>query len=364
MDNLKHMKRALELAAKAIGRTTPNPLVGAVIVDENGHVVGEGYHKKAGTPHAEINALQAAGNKAKGGTIYVNLEPCSHYGKTPPCTDALIKASLKKVVVGMEDPNPLVAGRGIKKLLNNGLEVEVGVLEQEAIKLNKVFIKFITTGLPYITYKTATTLDGKIATESGDSKWVTGPNARALVHQLRDQVNGIMVGINTILADNPKLNTRLHEGGRDPIRIILDSKLQIPSTANVFNLESNAKTIIATTQKASKEKIKLLSSADVEVVNLPADKNGQVDLLQLLKWLGEKEICHILLEGGGNVATSFLKQQFIDELWWFIAPKILGGSNSLTPVRELEFTKMKEAIKINEISSQKIGEDILITGFL
>lgn len=355
------MKRTIKLAVKAKGRTSPNPLVGAIIVN-NGKIVGEGYHKKAGTPHAEVNALKEAGTKAKGSTVYVNLEPCSHFGKTSPCADALIKAGVKKVVVAMVDPNPKVAGRGIEKLRANGVEVEVGLLEAEAKALNKYFIKRQVTNIPYIIYKTAMTLDGKIATETGDSKWVTGSEARHRVHQLRDEVDGILVGINTVLQDDPQLNTRLPEGGENPVKIILDSYLKLPINSKVVTLNSKSDTIVFCNREVSKVKLKELTDAGVKAV--PVSGSGEVksELDWVLKWLANHGLNSILVEGGATIAASFVTEGFVDEIWWFIAPKLVGGSKAFSPIGDMGITKMEQAVPVEVVSTEVLGKDILIKG--
>lgn len=364
MVDYRQMERALQLAKKGLGHTSPNPMVGAVITDEKGNIMGEGYHQKAGTPHAEVHALNAAGDRAIGGTLYVNLEPCSHYGRTPPCTEAIIQSGINKVVVGMVDPNPLVAGRGLKILADHGIQVVTGVMEREAKELNKAFIKYITTGRPFVTLKVAMTLDGKIAATTGDSKWITGEPAREKVHLLRHQVDAIMVGINTVLVDNPSLTTRLKNGeGKDPVRVILDSKLRLPLDSNLVVQESAAKTLVITGQGCSTQKKQLLVERGVEVVEGPL-KDGVVDLAWTLEWLGEKAgVTHLLLEGGSEVIFSAIKEEVIDELWWFVAPKIIGGKTAPTPVGGAGIELMKNAYQVDNMTMEKVGEDILIVGY-
>lgn len=351
-----YMNEALNLAKKGEGRTSPNPMVGAVIV-KNGQIVGEGFHEKAGEPHAEINALKAAGEAAKDATIYVTLEPCAHFGRTGPCADALINAKIKRAVVAMTDPNPKVAGKGVKKLQAAGIEVTLGVLEEKAKKLNEVFFKWITTGIPFVNLKTAMTLDGKIATKTGESKWITGEESRLKGHQLRNAVDGIIVGINTVAMDNPILTSRI-AGGKNPIRIILDSKGQIPLKSNVLT-DNEAKTIIAVSENAKSENIKNIKNAGVEVIVCGKDR---VDIEELLKILGEREITSILVEGGGEVLYSFIEKNLFDRVYAFVAPKILGGKSSRLAVAGAGFDSLDDAALLTNIEVSRLGEDILIVG--
>ncbi|MDW7675526.1 MAG: bifunctional diaminohydroxyphosphoribosylaminopyrimidine deaminase/5-amino-6-(5-phosphoribosylamino)uracil reductase RibD [Bacillota bacterium] len=363
MEHVSYMMRALELAAKGCGSTSPNPMVGSVIVNKNGEIVGEGYHQKAGTPHAEIHALNNAESKANGSTIYVNLEPCSHYGRTPPCVNAIVNAGIKKVVIGMVDPNPKVAGRGIDYLKSKGIEVVSGVMEAEAKELNKAFVKFITTGKPYVTSKLAMSLDGKTATVTGESKWITSLMARQRVHQLRHQVDAILVGINTVLLDDPSLTTRLpDQQGIDPIRIILDSKLRIPLTSKVLNQESNADTIIFTSGQSSTAKIEQLKKIGIKVVESPGSTNG-IDISWVMDWLGKNHIIHVLIEGGSEVNFSAIKANIVNEFWWFYAPKIIGGKNAPSGIGGAGFTTIPEALKLKNISIETVGPDILVKGY-
>lgn len=357
------MKRALELAGKGAGYTNPNPLVGAVIV-KDGRIIGEGYHQMYGSHHAEVNAFKNATEDVRGATMYVTLEPCSHYGKTPPCANAIVERGIKKVVIGLTDPNPLVAGGGIKILKDNGIEVVVGVLAEEGRKLNEIFLKFITTKLPFCIMKTAMTIDGKIATYKGDSRWITGELSRKYVHQLRHRVAGIVVGINTIITDDPMLTTRLEEGqGSDPIRIIADSKARIPLTAKVLNLESNARTIIATTEMADKDKLKALKEKGAEVIVTP-HKNERVDLAFLMKELGERKIDSVLLEGGSGLNYAALQEGIVDKVNVFIAPKIIGGNTAKTPVGGDGIGYMKDAVSLSNIDIHRFGDDIMIEGYV
>jgi diaminohydroxyphosphoribosylaminopyrimidine deaminase/5-amino-6-(5-phosphoribosylamino)uracil reductase len=360
MTDKDYMQRALNLARQAEGRTSPNPIVGAVIV-KDGKVIGEGYHHHAGGAHAEVYALKEAGNEARGATVYVTLEPCSHYGKTPPCANTLIKAGIKRVVIAMEDPNPQVAGSGIRLLNQAGIETEVGILEDEARRANEIFIKYITTNKPFVILKNAMTLDGKVATKTGDSKWISGTESRQLVHQLRDKVDGILVGIGTVLADNPRLTTRLPQGGQDPTRIVLDSRLRISLNADIINQESDAKTIIATLKSSSQEKKKMLIEKGVEIIEAGAGNN--IDLNLLLDSLAEREITSLLVEGGSQVSSSFLEEGLVDKLYYFIAPKIIGGSDAISVVCGEGVCQISEGIKVVNKEVTLVGEDILVVGY-
>jgi len=352
------MELALELAQKAAGRTSPNPLVGAVIVKDN-KIIGQGYHKKAGTPHAERIALLAAGEEAQDADLYVTLEPCNHFGRTPPCTEAIIAAKLKNVYVAALDPNPLVAGQGIIKLKNMGINVVTGIKEQEAKVLNEVFFKYITTRLPYVVVKSAASLDGKIATREGHSQWITGKEARSFGHQLRNMYDAIMVGIGTVSADDPQLTCRL-ENGKDPIRIIVDSKLSISPEAKVLNLNSTAPTIIATTKNASHENIqRLASKAEILEVN----SGDRVDLNQLIKILGSKEITSILVEGGAALNGSLIEEKLVDKFHLFYAPLIIGGSSAPGFAGGLGPARLEDALKLKDVDIKNIGEDILVTAY-
>jgi len=343
----KYIKHTFQLARQALGKTSPNPIVGAVLV-KDGEVVGEGYHQKAGAPHAEINAIKQAGSKAKGATLYVNLEPCSHQGKTPPCTKSIINAEIKKVIVSMLDPNPLIHGK--EELIAAGIEVETGILEKEAMKLNEIYIKYITTHLPFVILKSAITLDGKITTQ--DKSWITSEQSRKLVHLLRSQVDAILVGKNTILIDNPLLTSRI-KGAKNPFKIIVDTNLEIPLDAKV--LKNPEKVIIATTNSAPEHKILTLERLGTKVLLLPKSKK-MVDLLELIKKLGDMEITSLLVEGGARINTSFLENELVDKIYFFIAPKIVGNKQ-LSVIGDLT-----ELVRLKEISVEKIGDDILISG--
>lgn len=355
----KYMRLAMQLAGNAIGRTSPNPLVGAVIVKDN-RVVGCGWHRKAGTPHAEVHALNQAGELAQGADVYVTLEPCAHYGKTPPCAKALVEAKVKNVYGGLLDVNPKVAGKGFKILEDAGIHVEYGFLQDELRKQNEVFFKWIEHKKPFIVLKAAMTLDGKIATATGQSKWITNETSRAYGYKLRDIYDGIMVGINTVIEDNPMLTARV-DGGKNPIRIVVDSSLKIDINANVVQ-DKSAKTIVATTDKADKDKILKLQAQDVDVIVVDKDKNDKVDIEKLLDILGQQNICSILVEGGATLSGSFVAKKLVDKVYFFIAPKIVGGKEAKTPVAGTGILNLQEALALKDIQIEKLEEDILIIG--
>ncbi|PKM88904.1 MAG: riboflavin biosynthesis protein RibD [Firmicutes bacterium HGW-Firmicutes-12] len=354
------MRLALELAGKARGRTSPNPLVGAVVV-KDGRIIGRGYHKKAGTDHAEVHALLEAGDKAEGADLYVTLEPCNHYGRTPPCTESIIRAGIKRVFIALQDPNPLVSGQGIQKLRSCGIEVYERIMEEEAKLQNEVFLKYISTKLPFVALKTAISLDGKIATETGDSKWITGEEARFHGHMLRNTYDAIMVGIGTVVADNPSLTCRLPNGdGRDPVRIIVDSKLSISLEAQVLHHNSSAPTLVATTAQASKDRIKAVEKwARVLIVN----DGPLVSLQDLLRNLGEQEISSVLVEGGGHLNGSFLREQLVDKFYFYVAPKLIGGARAPGPFQGNGILELENAVEISKLSLKPLGNDILFTGY-
>ena len=360
-DDNRFMQMALFQASKGLGKVNPNPLVGAVIVRGN-NIIGSGYHEQFGGPHAEINAITNANGIVEGATIYVTLEPCSHYGKTPPCADALINAGIVKVVIAMTDPNPLVSGKGIERLKENGIEVEVGVLEKEALELNRVFIKYIQTKLPYVVMKTAMSLDGKIATATGHSQWISSPESRQYVHGLRNELKGIMVGVNTVITDDPELTTRLNgETGRNPIRIVVDSKGRIPLSAKMLKDGATNPVIVATTLGSPEEKRLFLEEAGHKVLIL-AEHYGKVDLIQLMVELGKLGIDGILLEGGGTLNESALKSGIVDEIRFILAPLLLGGRDAITPIEGTGFNTVDEGIRLYHMTTSRIGDDILVTG--
>lgn len=356
----KWMEYCLELAEKGRGYTSPNPIVGAVIV-KDGEIMGKGWHKCFGGPHAEINAINDACQDVTGATMYVTLEPCSHYGKTPPCVLEIIRHKLAKVVIGMIDPNPLVSGRGVAVLADNGIPVITGVMEEDCRKVNEVYIKFITTGLPFVVMKTAMTLDGKIATYTGDSKWVTDQDSRNLVHRLRHGLSGIMVGVETVINDNPMLTARI-TGAKNPIRIIGDSRCRTPLDANVLSTE-NGRCIIAATEKAPRERIEALMDRGAEIIFVKS-REGHVDLKDLMIKLGEQNVDSVLLEGGGEINFSALDQGVVDKVVAFISPKFVGGREAKTPVEGPGISQMSKGISLTDIKVTGIGNDFMIEGYI
>lgn len=364
----KYMDRALKLATLAVGKTSPNPLVGAVIV-KNGEIIGEGYHQKYGAQHAEVNALAKAGFKAEGAELFVNLEPCSHFGKTPPCTQAIIASGLKRVVVALVDPNPQVAGRGIKQLRKAGIKVEIGLLATKAKKLNEIFLKYITSELPFVYLKKAQTLDGYIATSSSDSKWITNEQARKEGHKFRQKVDAILVGIGTILADDPALTTRLEKTEtKDPLRIILDPLLEIPIDAQIIEQKSEAETLIITAAEFPpaqavakfKKKEKILKKSGVQIISFAVDANNYFDLKEILKYLHQQKIASILVEGGAKLSHSFLAQKLIDKFYYFIAPKIYGGNDGCASFSGSGPKLMADAVNLEIIEQRNLADNILL----
>lgn len=352
------MKLALNNAFAMKGQTVPNPLVGAVIVNHN-RIVGVGAHLKAGGPHAEIHALHMAGDQAKGGTMYVTLEPCSHHGRTGPCAVAIVEAGIKKVIVATLDPNPLVAGNGIRILKDANIDVIVGVCEEESIMMNEVFNKYITTKTPFITMKSATTLDGKISAYTSDSKWITSEEARKDVHQLRHEHAGILVGVQTVIKDDPELTTRI-EHGRNPIRIILDSRLRTPLHSKVVT-DKQAETWIFTSKNYSQLTKDQLEALGAKVFITSGTE--QVDLKDTLQILGEKGVSSVLIEGGGDVNASFLAEKLVDKLVLYMAPKVIGGKGAPGFIGGLGIEKMADAVHIDRIDIMKIGNDFKFTGY-
>jgi diaminohydroxyphosphoribosylaminopyrimidine deaminase/5-amino-6-(5-phosphoribosylamino)uracil reductase len=356
------MNRALALAQKGRGCTSPNPLVGAVIVNA-GKIVGAGYHQKAGEPHAEIHALQAAGANAKDGILYVNLEPCCHSGRTPPCTDAIIQAGIKRVYTAHLDPNPMVSGRGIEQLEKAGIEVNVGLCAEAAEKLNEVFIKYMKTDYPFVILKVAMSLDGKIATSTGESQWITSSASRQKVHELRDEVDAIIVGIGTVLTDNPTLTTRLpNKKGKDATRIVLDSHARTPTAAKIFNPESEAGVIIAVTSQAFAGNIALLRVTGAEIIEIP-ERDGQVCFKTLMETLGARGITSVLIEGGGSVNSSALLSGIVDKVMCFIAPKFIGGKDAPGVFGGEGITQLTDAPELKRRTITELDGDLLIEGY-
>lgn len=375
------MRRAIELAKKGGGYVHPNPLVGCVVVKDD-EIIADGYHEKYGEFHAERNALTRCKTETKGASLYVTLEPCCHYGKTPPCTEIIIEKGIKKVFVGILDPNPLVAGKGVKILQDAGIEVEVGLCENEIREMNKVFLKYITTKRPYVIMKTAMTLDGKIAAYTGDSKWVTNEESRKKVHELRSELAGVVVGIGTVLADDPMLTCRLEGNHHQPIRIVVDSNLRIPADSQLVKTAKEYRTIVAcrhfdrseaerseveksslnvNKQKGFLDSLQTLEMRGLEVIHC-ASKDGHVDINDLMAQLGAQGIDSLLLEGGGTLNAAFLEAGCVDEVWAFIAPKIIGGEGAKTPVSGKGIDKMSDAVNLQNIDIQNINGDILIKG--
>ncbi len=361
----KFMLRAIELAKKAEGYTNPNPMVGAVIV-KDGKIIGEGFHEKCGELHAERNAIKNLSESAEGATIYVTLEPCCHQGKTPPCTEAIVENKFRRVVIGSRDPNPLVAGKGTKLLREHGIEVIEDFMKEECDEINQVFFHYITTKTPYVVMKYAMTCDGKIATKTGDSKWITGEAARAEVQQMRHKYMGIMAGIGTVLADDPMLNVRV-EGLKSPIRIICDSKLRIPLDSRIVKTAGEYKTIVACGRSANKEvadafenKKEALEARGILVVSLP-DENGRVDVLKLMKWLGENSIDSVFVEGGGTLNDAIFRAGIADRVEVFVAPKLFGGSEAKTPVGGIGIEKVSECTMLWLKKVKQVGDDVLLS---
>lgn len=362
-DDRHFMTMALDLAAMGEGFTSPNPMVGAVVV-KDGQVVGRGHHKIAGGPHAEVYALDSAGEQAEGATLYVTLEPCNHTGRTPPCTRKIVEMGIKRVVAAMNDPNEKVAGGGAEFLEQRGISVSIGVCEEQARRLNEAFIKYIRSGRPFVITKCAATLDGRIATRTGDSRWVTGEKARQFVHRLRHRVDAIMVGINTIRADNPSLTTRLADSaGSDPVRIILDTHLSISPDARVLRLASDSETILAAGPAAAVAKKKVLEETGARVIEVPLI-NGLIDMGALLEKLGAIEITSLLIEGGSRVMASAFKAAVVDKVFFFYAPKILGGDDGIPICSGPGVELMKQCTAINDISVSQIGDDVLVEGYV
>lgn len=358
----RFMRRAIELAKRGKGMTSPNPAVGAVIV-QNGGIAGEGWHEYAGGPHAEVNAIKAAGRAAYGSAMYVTLEPCNTFGKTPPCTQAIIEAGVNKVVIGAFDPNPAVSGRGAAALRAAGIEVEEGPFKEEITGLNEGYNKHVISGLPFVTMKTAMSLDGKIATRTGSSRWITSEPARELVHAMRAASDAVMTGIGTVVADNPRLDVRL-EGfkGAQPVRIIVDGQGKIPEDALVVTSAGETSTIVATTDLMSVDKSQRLSDAGVEVVMVPRI-NGRIDLNRLLRELGSRGMCSVLLEAGAALATAFISEGLMDKYVIFIAPKLIGGETAPGFMGGPGMDDVGQAIKLKFADFKQVGEDLYIEAY-
>lgn len=361
----EYMRRALELARKGEGHTSPNPMVGCVVV-KDGRIISEGYHEKYGEFHAERNALIRCTEDTAGADLYVTLEPCCHQGKTPPCTDIIIEKKIARVFVGSMDSNPLVAGKGVQILRDHGIYVETGILDAECRKLNEVFYHYIATKTPFVVMKYAMTLDGKIACATGDSKWVTGEIARTQVHRMRGRYRGIMVGIGTVLADDPMLNCRV-EGGVDPVRIICDSNLHIPTESQIVKTASDIETIVACSQEAleserKQEKIRRLKEAGIQIIGTEGAHG--VNLVELMKKLGGQNIDSILLEGGGTLNASALEDGIVNKVYAYIAGKLIGGMDARSPVEGMGIDRMADAITLQNMEIEKLGDDFCIVGYV
>jgi len=357
------MKAALGLAKKGLGKTSPNPAVGAVIVRED-QIVALGFHREAGAPHAEVEALARLGSKARqGDTLYVTLEPCNHHGRTPPCTQAILDKGVRKVVVGMKDPNPRVKGGGCEYLSGQGVDVVTGVLEAECRRLNEWFVIFVTKGRPFVIAKTAMTLDGWTATSTGHSRWVTNERSREWVHRLRNQVDGILVGVGTVLADDPLLTTRLKKGmGRDPVRIIVDTDLNIPANARVLGHAHGSETLIAVSEDVPSRRFRRIERKGVSFLMCPK-KNGRIDLKALMDKLGARSIVSVLLEGGATLMGGMIRDRLVDKFCIFKAPKILGGSDGRPMALGQGPSRMDQSITLKDIQIRRFGDDFLITGY-
>jgi diaminohydroxyphosphoribosylaminopyrimidine deaminase / 5-amino-6-(5-phosphoribosylamino)uracil reductase len=358
-----YMRMALELAAQGAGRVSPNPMVGAVLVKDQ-RVVGRGYHQAVGSAHAEVNAINDAGDQARGATLYVTLEPCNHQGRTPPCTHKIIEAGIARVVVAMADPNPDVTGGGNAYLRARGIDVVCGVCADEAHRLNEIFVKYIRTKHPFVVLKMAATLDGRIATRTGDARWVTGPAARARVHILRHAMDAIMVGVGTVLSDDPQLTARLEEGGGvDPIRIVLDTHLRMPATARMLCQDSPAETWVVCGSQAARDKRTRLTDHGARILEAPLQA-GRIDLKALVGLLGAREVTSVLIEGGAQVAASALQAGIVDKVMFFYAPKILGGDDGIPMCKGPGPDKMSASRPLHRTTVSRVGEDFLIEGYL
>ena len=357
------MKAALLQARKGSGRTSPNPAVGAVVV-RDGEIVASGFHKRAGGRHAEVAALEKLGGKASGGdTLYVTLEPCNHFGRTPPCTEAILKSGIQRVVVGMRDPNPKVSGGGCAFLGQMGLEVETGVLETECRHLNEDFITFVTTGRPFVIAKSAMTLDGWTAASTGHSQWITCEKSRQFVHRLRDRVSGVMVGIGTVIADDPQLTTRLHNRkGRDPVRIVADTRLRIPAGAKVLNHDSPSMTLIAVSEGISPGKLARVRKDKVSPL-VCRTRGKSIDMAALLDKLGEQGMTSLLVEGGATLMGHMIRERLVDKFYIFKAPKILVGDDGIPMAAGAGPKKMDECLMLKDLKTRRIGKDTLFVGY-
>lgn len=351
---------ACRLARKASGRTSPNPLVGAVLV-RGGKIIATGFHSTAGADHAEIVAIKRAGAKAKGSTLYINLEPCSHFGRTPPCSRALVHAGIKEVVAGMKDPNPLVRGKGFRELKRAGIRVRVGLLEQECQTLNEAFIKYITRRLPFVILKLAASLDGKIASVTGDARWISSEDSRRRVHQLRNEVDALVTGVRTVIADDPLLTCRI-PFGRNPWRVILDSHLRIPLSAKLLRQADSERTIIVTGQHSAAQKARAIGSMGVQVWRVPL-RRGKIPWREVLRKLAMKGILSVMIEGGATTAAWALKEKAVDKVLFFYAPVMLGGDGRVM-IDTLGVKRVRQAIRVKRMQVRSSGADVLLSAYL
>lgn len=356
MDDARWMRRALELAEKGSGRTSPNPLVGAVVV-RSGVCVGEGFHPKVGEPHAEVFALREAASQAKGATLYVNLEPCCHFGRTPPCVELILRSGIGRVVSAMEDPDPRVRGQGHEALRRAGVRVDVGLLETEARRLNAPYIKWKTQGIPFVTLKFAMSLDGKVATRTGQSRWITGEASRLDAHRLRNVYDALLVGVGTVLADDPLLTTRLPQAGRNPLRVVLDTHARTPLNARVLDVREETKTLLFVAEGTETHRVETLLAKGVEVSRVPQTTRG-LDLNAILKILGEREILSLLVEGGPTVHGSFVEAGLVDRVVAYIAPTIIGGREALGVVGGLGFERLSDVLHLKGWKIQPLPPDV------
>ena len=357
MTDESYIQLALEIAKKGIGEVSPNPLVGCLLV-KNDRIIGAGYHQKFGANHAEINALENAKEPVEGSTLFINLEPCSHYGKTPPCVDKIIENKIKRVVIGTLDMNPIVSGKGVQKLKSAGIDVKVGVMENECIDLNKFFFKYITKKLPYISLKAAQTIDGKIADSRGESKWISSVQSRKFVHQLRANYDAVLVGAGTVAKDDPSLTVRLTEG-RNPQRIILDSKLSLKTDKKLFTRNSDRKTMLITLKSnEDRRKVIKLENLGVKVLFVKEDKEGNLNLRSILKELAKNNIGSLLVEGGSRVFSSFIRSGLYDDIFLFISPKILGGG--IPFVENIGVKNIKRTLNVKIKNCQSVGDDLML----
>lgn len=355
-----YMERALRLASRGGGFVNPNPQVGAVIV-RDGEIIGEGYHEKFGAPHAEVNAIEDAGNSVRDATLYVTLEPCAHYGKTPPCTEKIIESGLKKVQVAVKDPNPRVSGKGIKRLREAGVEVSLGLMEQNARKINEIYFHYVKTERPFVLLKLAMTLDGKIATRTGDARWISSEPSRKLVHELRARYSAVGVGVNTVIADDPRLNVRDAEGP-DGARIVFDSGGRTPPDSQLLSLSSSAPTVLITGKNVPEDRLEKFESKGAKVWQIPVVQRG-LDLDSLLERMGDRGYDSLLVEGGGEIAWSFLDENLVNKIRFFYSPKVVGGREAVPAVGGQGRATVSEGLEVEELTVERVGEDVTIVGY-